>query len=119
MALELATCLHGSAVEILSDLESHERTHYPSLKRVLCDRYDAENQCQIFKAQLKSRLRKNNESLSELAHDISKLVRKAYIELTPKMRDTIAKDTFIEALSDRELELAVFQGNTKFSAGCS
>ena len=113
MALELVTCLRGSAVKILSDLESHERTHYPSLKRALCDRYDAENQCQIFKAQLKGRVRKNNESLSELAHDISKLVRKAYIELTPKMKDTIAKDTFIETLSDRELELAVFQGNTK------
>ena len=113
MALELATCLSGSAVEILSDLESHERTHYPSLKRALCDRFDAENQCQIFKAQLKSRVRKNNKSFSELTHDISKLVRKAYLELTPKMRDTIAKDTFIEALSDRELELAVFQGNTK------
>ena len=29
------------------------------------------------------------------------------------MRDTIAKDTFIEARSDRELDLAVFPGNTK------
>ena len=76
MSLKLATCLCGSAIEILSDLESHERTHYPSLKKALCDRYDAENQSQICKAQLKSRVRKNDQSLSELAHDISKVVRK-------------------------------------------
>ena len=57
MAPELPTCLRGSAVENLSDLESHERTHYPSLKKALCDRCDAANQCQIFKAQLKSRVR--------------------------------------------------------------
>ena len=54
IALELVMCLCGSAVEILSDLESHECTHYPSLKKALCNRYDVENQCQIFKAQLKS-----------------------------------------------------------------
>ena len=66
-----------------------------------------------FQGPVEEWVRKNNESLSELAHDISKLARKAYIELTPKMRDTIAKDTFIEALSDRELELAVFLANTK------
>ena len=113
MALELATCLRGSAVEILGELELQERIHYPTLKSALCDRYEAENQCQVFRAQLKGRVRKNDESLSELAHEIGKLVRKGYTELSPSMRDTIAKDAFLEALCDRELELAVFQSHSR------
>ena len=36
MALELVSCLRGTAVSVLSELEYHEITHYPSLKQALC-----------------------------------------------------------------------------------
>ena len=113
MALELASCLRGTAVSVLSELEIHERTHYPSLKQALANRFESGNLSQIYKAQLKSRVRKSEESIPELAQEISRLVRFAYSDLPSSLREGIAKDAFIEALSDRELELVVFQRHPK------
>ena len=113
MALELASCLWGTAVSVLSELEFHERTHYPSLKQALANRFDSGDLSQIYKAQLKSRVRKSDESIPELAQEISRLVRFAYSDLLSSLREGIAKDAFIEALSDRELELVVFQRHPK------
>ena len=113
MALELSSCLRGTAVSVLSELEFHERTHYPSLKQALANRFDSGNLSQIYKEQLKSRIRKSEESIPELAHEISRLVRFAYSDLPGLLRESIAKDAFIEALSDRELELVAFQHHPK------
>ena len=41
MALELASCLRGTAVSVLSELEFHERTHYLSLKQALANRFNS------------------------------------------------------------------------------
>ena len=85
----------------------------PSLKKALANRFDSGNLSQIYKAQLKSRVRKSEESIPELAQEISRLVRFAYGDLPSSLREGIAKDAFIEALSDRELELVVFQRHPK------
>ena len=111
MALELAACLRGPAVAVLSDL--HERIHYPTLVRPLQDRFEPENQAQLYKAQLKSRIRRSGEGIPELAQDINRLVRNAFVELPSTLREGIAKDAFIESLNNREIELAVFQGRPK------
>ena len=55
MALKLAASLRGSAVGVLRDLPSYDRTHYPTLVRALSNSFDPENQTQLYKAQLKSR----------------------------------------------------------------
>ena len=109
MALELAACLRGSALEVLGDLEPRERSNYSTLVSALLARFEPENQTQLYKAQLRGQVRKNNESLPDLAHDIKRLVRKAYPELPNEMRDVIAKDVFLEALNNKEMELVVFQ----------
>ena len=44
VALELASSLRGSAVEVLSDLETHERCHYPTLVTALYARFEPQNQ---------------------------------------------------------------------------
>ena len=113
MALELATCLRGSAVSVLSDLPHRDRTYYPTLVQALSNRFDPENQTQLYKAQLRTRIRKDGESIPELAQDINRLVRSAYIELPSELREGIAKDCFIESLNNRELEMAVFQSRPK------
>ena len=113
MALELAGSLKGAAVAVLSDLQPHERIHYPTLVRALMNRFEPINQNQLYKAQLRSRCRKSGESIPELAQDISRLVRNAYVELSSVHRDSIAKDAFIESLNSRDLELAIFQGTSR------
>ena len=109
IALELAASLRGSANEVLSDLETHERCHYPTLVNALYARFEPQNQSQLYKALLKGRIRRGNEPLPELAHDLKRLVRRAYPDLTNSMRDIIAKDAFLDSLNNKELELAVFQ----------
>ena len=109
MALELAGCLRGTALEVLGDLEPRERSNYSTLVSALLARFEPEKQAQLYKAQLRGRVRKNNKSLPHLAHDIQRLVRKAYPKLPNEMRDVIAKDVFLEALNNKEMELVVLQ----------
>ena len=66
---------------------------------------------EVFRAQLKSRLRTKGESLSSLAQNIKKLVRKAYPQASPEMKDKFAKESFIDALNDQDLEWTIFQGH--------
>ena len=41
------------------------------------------------------------------------MVRNAYVELSTSQKDGIAKDAFVEALNNQDLELAVFQGRPR------
>ena len=113
IALELTGSLKGAAVAVLSDLQPYERIYYPTLVRALMNRFEPNDQNQLYKAQLRSRCRKSGESIPELAQDISRLVRNAYVELSSAHRDSIAKNAFIESLNSRDLELAVFQGRPR------
>lgn len=110
-ALELATSLVGPAREVLSDMASYERTDFNMLTTALKNRFEPENQQQIYRVQLKQRLRKSNESLPELAHDIKKLVRKANPDASAIMREKLAQDAFIDALNERDLQWAVLQSD--------
>ena len=56
MALESPGSLTGAAVAFLSDLQPHERIHYPTLVRALMNRFEPINQNPFYNAQLRSRL---------------------------------------------------------------
>ena len=75
MAIELAASLRDSVVAILSDLQPSERWNYGQLFFALKTRFEPDNQTQLYRAQLKTRIRRNNETLPELPQDIRKLVR--------------------------------------------
>ena len=113
MAIELAASLRGSAVAILSDLQPSERRNYGQLVFALKTRFEPDNQTQLYRAQLKTRIRRNNETLPELAQDIRKLVRLSNPVATSDIRESLAKDSFVDALNDRDLEFAVFQSQAQ------
>lgn len=108
-ARELATCLRDQAVSVLADLDQFQRRHYSSLVSALIARFEPDNQMQLYRAQLKSRIRKPDEALPELAQDIRKLVREANPGLASDLREGLAKDYFMDSLNDKDLEYAVFQ----------
>ena len=62
---------------------------------------------------MKSRIRRENEPLPQLAEDIRRLVRDANPGVPLEIRENMAKDSFLNALNDRELELSVFQSQPK------
>ena len=109
-ALELATSLTGDALAILTDLEPWQRRHYPELVKALVARFEPDNQSEVYRAQLKVKTREGTETLTELAQDIKKLVRKAYPNASLDMREIMAKDSFVDALNNADMEWSVFHG---------
>ncbi len=58
---------------------------------------------------LRSRVRKPDESLQELAGDVERLARLAYPDATDDMLDIIVRDQFLDAFRDEDLRLRVRQ----------
>ncbi|MES9884746.1 MAG: hypothetical protein ABW185_28200 [Sedimenticola sp.] len=109
-AMELAVSLRGSAQGVLSDLRPEQRRNYRSLVLALSSRFEPENQAELHRAQLKNRVRNKGEALTELAQDIKRLTRMSYPQASPEIREQLAKEGFLDALCDTDLEWAVHQG---------
>ena len=58
---------------------------------------------------LRSRTHKRDESLPELLEDTERLVRLAYPGATSQMLELLAKDQFIDSLTDPDMKLKVRQ----------
>lgn len=112
-AMELATSLKGSAVSVLTDLDPSQRGDYGSLVKALLSRFEPDNQSEVFRAQLKGKRRRGTEPLTELAQEVKTLARKAYPQAHLELREAIAKDCFVDALNDAELEWSVYREKTR------
>jgi hypothetical protein len=112
-ALYLAGCLSKGARSVLNDLRHEDRYDYDKLDEALRERYGTEDQAELFKAKLRSRVKTKEESLQELAHDIRRLVRLAYPKAAMRTHEDMTKDQFIEALGDGEVRWSVFQARPK------
>ncbi|MCF1459047.1 MAG: hypothetical protein LPH21_16340 [Shewanella sp.] len=109
-ALQLATHLRGTAQGVLSDLSQTQRTDFTSLTSALAARFEPVQQSELYRAKIKSRLRRKGEPIVELAQDVRKLIRLAYPSANADVREQLSKDCFIDALNDHDLEWAVLQG---------
>ena len=69
-SLYLANSLTGNARSLLSELTEEQRKDYDCLVQKLTARYGSKNRAEVFRAQLKSRVKGKNESLAELAQAI-------------------------------------------------
>ena len=109
-ALHLAINLRGTAQSVLADLRHDQRTNFRSLSSALAARFEPVQQSELHRVTLKTRLRHDNETLPELAQDINRLVRLAYPRATVDVREQLAKDYFVDALNNHDLEWAVLRG---------
>jgi len=108
-AAYLAVSLSGPAQAVLGDLDKTQRTSYTDLIAALDSRFGTSNRTEMFRVSLRSRTRKPAETLPELAQAIRRLTRQAYPDAPISLRESIAKDQFIEALTDPELRWKVHQ----------
>jgi len=107
----LRWALKGPAAQLL--LETEDLSYQRLVKRLRA-RFGTENQKERFQVELQCRRRKPNESLRDLAHDIRRLMMLAYPgESHTAMAEGFAKDHFITALDDGELELKVKEREPK------
>ena len=76
---------------------------YEEIAEKLRARHGNREQHEKFRVELKYRRRKVGESQQELSHDIERLATRAYPRVPHDVRDTLARDAFIEALDNRTL----------------
>ena len=103
----LKNSLTGDAAAILWDFGSDRQRSYSELVKRLKARYGFEGQSESFRLQLRMRRQQYGETLSYLEQDIRKLITLGYPGETSIILESIARDAFIAALSDRDLALQV------------
>ena len=74
----LATSLKGPALSLLGNLSPSTRQDYKVLVAALESRFGSAHQQELHRSKFKSRVRRREESLQELAEDLERLVRLAY-----------------------------------------
>ena len=112
-AIHLAVSVGDKARTTLGDLSTAERKDYKALTSALSSRFGTENRSEMFRATLKTRTRKKDEPLPELAQSIKRLVRLAFPSAPANIRDTMAQDHFIDALRDSDARWKIRQARPK------
>jgi hypothetical protein len=86
-----------------------DREDYAKLVMALTSRFGITHQSDLARAKLKTRIKKREESLPELAESVECLTRKAYPDASNDLQDILARDHFIDALYEEDLRLRVRQ----------
>ena len=107
-AAHLKCCLTGVAGQLIWDCGQPDALSYDELRQKLRRRFGSQDQQEKFQAELRARRRRRGETLAELYQDVRRLMTMAYPgEGASSLCEQIAKDYFIAALGDRDLELKV------------
>ncbi|VDI13238.1 Hypothetical predicted protein [Mytilus galloprovincialis] len=85
------------------------KQNYKALVNALEQRFAPPNQTELYRVQLTERRQKASESLPELGQSIRRLINQAYPTVPEDVRDTLAKQYFIEALADSEMRIRIKQ----------
>ena len=112
-SLYLASSLIGPARSLLTEMTLDERRDYQTLVQKLSVRFGTANKCELFRAQLKTREQRQDESISELAVAVRKMVRLAYPNMPVNVVEMLAVGCFVDALNQPELRLRLREINPK------
>ena len=107
--LYLAVSLRGQAQGVLGNLPHSDRQDFDKLANSLEERFSPCNQTELYRAQLRERRQKAMESLPELGQDIRRLANLAYPTAPNDVRETLAKEQFIDALAVSDMRLRIKQ----------
>ena len=105
----LATSLKGSALSLLGNLPSDTSQDYKALVTALESRFGSAHQQELHRSKFKSRLRRRDESLQELAENLERLAMLAYPSAPEEMKDLLAKEQLIDAILDGDTRLRLKQ----------
>jgi len=107
----LCASLDGVAGQILWDVGPNGTV--AKIIALLRTRFGNELQSERFRAELKARHRQPREPLQQLYLDVSKLVTLAYPGKSAELCNHVAKEAFLEALGDPQLQLKVLEREPK------
>ena len=108
-ALFLATSLYRNATMIPSNISGNEQGDYAKLVAALSSHFGIMHQSDLARAKLKTRIKRREESLPELAESMETLTMKACPDALTELQDILARDHFIDALYEDDLRLRIRQ----------
>lgn len=112
-SLYLAASLRGQAQTVLGNIKTGTVYTYEDLCETLEARFAPVNQTELYRAMLREKRQKATETLTELGESIRRLTHLAYPTAPRDVTEMIAKDQFIDALSDFDMRLRIQQSRPK------
>ena len=107
-AAHLKASLSGDAAQVLWDGGDHATITYDELVSKLKARFGSADHRERFACQLRSLRRQPGQTLQQLYNEVKRLMTLAYSSAAnSELGETIARDAFLSALGDRELEIKV------------
>ncbi|KAJ8730852.1 hypothetical protein PYW08_002265 [Mythimna loreyi] len=106
----LTLALRGDALLVLENLPSDGKT-LERLMEGLDTRYGDKHLEHVFRAQLRDRTQRPNESLQQWGVEVERLVRRAYVSMTPETVEVYLVQAFIDGLRDTEVRATVRLGH--------
>jgi hypothetical protein len=104
MAVVLGISLRESARSVLASLSLAQRRDYTMLKDALTQSFCPTQQIFLYQAELKNRVKKTSESLSDLGRDIIRLSKLAFPSANSETREAVAISAFLDALPGNAME---------------
>ena len=102
----------GTARQVLAGVDKERLRHNDVVLQILRSSFDPVGRMELHCIQLKTRVRKAGESLSTLADDIRRLVDRVFHDIPLESREKLARDCFIDALTDGEMRTRILQMRT-------
>jgi predicted aspartyl protease len=104
---QLRACLEGPAGQLL--WSAPKSATVDVIIQLLRNRFGSLHQQERYRAELKSRKRRPNETLQSLYIDISRLMCLAYPGASSPISDIVARDSFLDALNDPVLCVRILE----------
>ena len=109
----LASCLRGPALAVLGNLPEHNRRNLKSLVSALDNRFGTSHQTELSRVKFKTRVKQRDETLADLSSDIERLSKLAYPDASSELQDVLARDQFVDSLTDEDMRLRLKQERPK------
>ena len=102
-AAYLATSLKGNTLNILANLTPRKRQDYGTLVNALAGRFGSTHRTELSTVRFKSRTKQRDQSFPALTEDIERLSRLAYPDAPSNLQDGLARDQFVDAVTDDDM----------------
>jgi hypothetical protein len=99
----LAVCLRDEACLVMQSLAAEDRQNYETFIGALNRRLNPGNKVNLYRTQLRTRVRKERESLSQLAQSVRSLALSAYPNAERELFESLCCDHFLDALNDSDI----------------
>lgn len=109
----LSVSLRGEACQVIQFLPVEQRRNYDDLIEAMNKRFDPGHNVGLFRVQLRTKARKERESIPQLAQSVRALATQAYPTADQRLFDSLCCDHFIDAMQDDDLKMRLLNSDSE------